>query len=122
MRITAAEGQIEAFEQAEKTMRQTWRAMGSLALALDRGEATVRQVHAVLDGHLTKLRSARQMLSDSGGTQQEIFASLDAMMSTLESDLEEMLEENGSMALSAALKYCGIDTALRHVAWMEGMG
>jgi len=121
MRMTAREGQIEAFVQGEKTMRQTWRALGALSLALDRGEANVQQAHAVLDGHLEKMRSARKALKDAGGTEQEIFVSLDVLLDALTSDLEEMTEERGRMALSAKLKYCGIDAALRQAVWMNGM-
>ena len=65
--------------------------------------------------------AAQKALKDAGGTGQEIFASLDELLNALTNDLEEMRTESGRMALSAKLKHCGIDTALRHAAWMNGM-
>ena len=121
MRMTARQTQIEAFVQGEKTVRQIWRALGGMALALDRGEADVRQAQSVLEGHLEKLRAARQSLNSAGGTEQAVVASLDALMGTMECDLETLQTTSGRMALSAALKYCGIDAALRHGVWMNGM-
>ena len=122
LRMTAPEGQIEAFERGEAVLREAWRALGPLALALDRKEADRAQALAVVHTHRKRLEDARENLQKAGASGEALFAGLHDLMGTLIIQLEEVEDKNGVMSISAGLKYCSIDAALRQAEWMRAMG
>lgn len=123
MRMTAGERQIEAFVEAESTLRRCAELMGALAFSVDGGSATLQQAQEVVRTELAKVGSAKQKLdAQSGGNENEVFRGMSSLLAEMGRQMEEMLKEKKTMGISARLKYACVDITVREAEMMNALG
>ncbi len=120
MRMTAGSAQIEAFLDAEQTVRACAPALLQLSFSVDRGEASAYQAGQVIRTHRGKVDDALQTLRAQCAEQPNAFFNdLMLLMEDMLSQMDKMQKETGVMALSSRLKYFYIDARVRQIRWMN---
>jgi len=122
MRMTAGSAQIEAFLDAEKTLRGCAQTMGQMAFAVDRGEASLSQAQEVVKTQRKKLEAAQKaLLEAAGGTDSGVFRGIGTLLEEMLVQTGQMLEDEKTMGLSGRLKYCHIDMTVREIEMLNAL-
>lgn len=124
LRVTAAEGDVDAIVDADRILRAQLDQLNTLALQVDRGEVSVSSARTLAKVAASEVRAAKKRLEDiDGGEDQPVCASMIAQLARLEKNLGAAAQRNLTPAeISGKLRCCHVDGTIRLIEFLNELG